>query len=580
MLQPVTHARDKGPFTILQNIEIMGLPADSSTNSTNLLTLSPELLLSIFIFIRLPDPFTKTCRAIHNLSSSAAARRAWLRARFPLLPELGRYKEYDLLNDEMGYAAPGYAEALVKCPVGLMGDEVVSRLVADWGVWKGLGVGLPIEGMGVEVDPAVGDCVALSYGKPLPPIALAATRSRSFTGITITSTCPVEPAKSIRLLLRLICARGLTSSLTLVTSYATSPTPTLRIAPDELGVLITFASWGGHAEVIDFLLLLGANTTQVVDDVLYNAITHASSLSVLKRGVAMIPPEKKESLLEKSIEWAVISAIPFPLSSPLLYGTGRRSLWTETYQCNIDVSQIIASFQTRIEKSGNLFEPSTELRDILSFLLRQRNAPLSDLKIDYSAFSEPQLAFFIRTALSPSPLPPTPYTRQPSYRHASLNDPFLTYDIYELILTRDYHHLLRFLLGIGFPVSPDATTHWPLRLACTHSSLKCTALLLSHGADARTAGDILLRDAAQRGNAPLVDLLSTYGADVKGPAGIDALCSAVRSGWVDVVEVLCRNGAEVGCLDEMPLRIAVARGSKGVVECLVKYGADVCRVLG
>ncbi|KAJ3036172.1 hypothetical protein HDV00_003028 [Rhizophlyctis rosea] len=552
-------------------------PPGTAQPFQSLLSLSPELLISIFVFVSHPAAFTKSCRAFHALSQSNTTRRAWLRAQFPRLPEVGKCGEFEFLDDVMGYAAPGFGAALSGCPVGLMGDEVLVRMLEEWGVLKG----------GRNVVGDVGDSAieSIPIVMPVRPTTKRTPSGNSIphlarrsTAIIVTSTGMSEPARSIRLLLRLICTKRLESCLSLFIACLTSPSPTIRIAPDELGVLVAFAAWSGHPDVIDRLLPLSADTSQVVDDVLYHSITQSMSLPVLKRGVGMIPSDRRDQLLDKSIEWAVISAIPLPLSSPFLYGTGRRAMWTDSYKYNIDINQIVAALQTRFEKVGDVFEPSQESIDILSFLLRHRNAALSDLKIDYAAFSEPQLFFFIRTILDPSPSHPS--KPQPLHRRASLHDPFLTYDIYELILTRDYHNLLRFLLSLGFPVSPDTTTHWPLRLACTDSSLNCVSLLLSHGADARTAGDVLLRDAAQRGNAPLVKLLCEYGADVKGAAGVDALCSAVRGGWVDVVEVLCRFGVEVGCLDETPLRVAVGRGCKGVVECLVRYGADVCRVLG
>ncbi|KAI9007145.1 ankyrin repeat-containing domain protein [Gaertneriomyces semiglobifer] len=175
----------------------------------------------------------------------------------------------------------------------------------------------------------------------------------------------------------------------------------------------------------------------------------------------------------------------------------------------------------------------------------------------------------------------------------TLHDAFLKYDLAEIIIMRDLHSCLRFLCAQpSFEVCYD--NNWLLRLACARGSLLCTKVLLQHGADPSVAGGLILRDCAAAGNENVLELLLNATTPLAAPsqklyiniasvpreALNSSLISAVQNNHPRVALLLLRHGADVGAGDEMPIRIAIARGYVNLVELLVAAGADICRVLG
>ena len=128
----------------------------------------------------------------------------------------------------------------------------------------------------------------------------------------------------------------------------------------------------------------------------------------------------------------------------------------------------------------------------------------------------------------------------------------------------------------------DADGRTPLHLACGVLTLKpkfaTVATLLGLGAD-NAKDDKLILEMACQGNASIVSLLITYGAN------LEAMDSSKRTPlhhaciWnrVETARVLLKAGANANntnyCLNETPLYEAAKRGFVELVKLLLEYGA-------
>ncbi|KAJ3270061.1 hypothetical protein HK104_004986, partial [Borealophlyctis nickersoniae] len=157
----------------------------------HLTSLSAQLLQHITLHLPNPLPFIQTCRLLHDLGTSHPTRRAWLRVWYPRLPLLGEEKEFEFLDDASGYAAPGFGAGMCAVPVLMVGDEVLRRMVEEWGVYKGILGG--------------GDVVREEVPGNVSTCACAGTQTR--TNVTVGEGHNHEPALSFRLLLRLCASK-------------------------------------------------------------------------------------------------------------------------------------------------------------------------------------------------------------------------------------------------------------------------------------------------------------------------------------------------------------------------------------
>lgn len=78
--------------------------------------------------------------------------------------------------------------------------------------------------------------------------------------------------------------------------------------------------------------------------------------------------------------------------------------------------------------------------------------------------------------------------------------------------------------------------------------------------------------AASQGHLPVVKVLLKFTTNVDKE---DILLMAVRNGYLNVVDLLIQEGANIHVQEELPLKTAVQRGHFAVVRLLVDSGALV-----
>ncbi|KAJ7675984.1 hypothetical protein DFH06DRAFT_672643 [Mycena polygramma] len=99
---------------------------------------------------------------------------------------------------------------------------------------------------------------------------------------------------------------------------------------------------------------------------------------------------------------------------------------------------------------------------------------------------------------------------------------------------------------------PDWSRHapWPLYLCSLIGFVEGVEIVLDNGADVNAAGGSALQAAARRGNVDTVRLLLNHGADVNAAGGEygGALQYAVRNRHMDTVRLLLEHGADVNAV--------------------------------
>ncbi|KAL0100199.1 hypothetical protein PUN28_019552 [Cardiocondyla obscurior] len=134
--------------------------------------------------------------------------------------------------------------------------------------------------------------------------------------------------------------------------------------------------------------------------------------------------------------------------------------------------------------------------------------------------------------------------------------------------------------------NPQVYTETPLHVAASLGNVRCTKLLLSHGADVRVqlgvARSTPLHLAAEEGNVECTRLLLNAGAalEAKNSRGQTAIHLAVLAQSAETLDVLINAGAKVNVEDDdgrTPLHAAVAKALRSgeLVKTLIQAGASV-----
>lgn len=102
--------------------------------------------------------------------------------------------------------------------------------------------------------------------------------------------------------------------------------------------------------------------------------------------------------------------------------------------------------------------------------------------------------------------------------------------------------------------------------------------LCEEGVDIHLHDDVAWKSAVQMLSLPMMKLLVEYGADVNLQNNY-AIISVLVSGRnvLNIVKYLYENGADICCLDNLPIKLAVEYSSVGVVKYLHENGADIYR---
>ncbi|XP_072748034.1 transient receptor potential channel pyrexia [Anoplolepis gracilipes] len=136
------------------------------------------------------------------------------------------------------------------------------------------------------------------------------------------------------------------------------------------------------------------------------------------------------------------------------------------------------------------------------------------------------------------------------------------------------------------PNNPQVYTETPLHVAVSLGNVRCTKLLLNHGADVRVqmgvARSTPLHLAAEEGSAECTRLLLNAGAswEARNSRGQTAMHLAALSQSIETIDVLISVGARVNEEDNegrTPLHAAVAKALRGceLVKTLIQAGASV-----
>ncbi|KAJ3179558.1 hypothetical protein HDU85_004831 [Gaertneriomyces sp. JEL0708] len=347
-------------------------------------------------------------------------------------------------------------------------------------------------------------------------------------------------------LLRFAAATGCSRT---VRTLFTSTVCTLSAADNGYAALFAFA----RHQLDAARLLLRDRSAEIprVEDAFYCVATATDPgwASMLEPVCSAITNSERAELLARTVEWRI----------------------AQHYSYHPGNNRIIPMFDAILAETFRLWCSA----------FPSKTPRIRDLPIPFSDLPEQALLAVLCTALSARP----PFL--------TLHDAFLKYDLAEIIIMRDLHSCLQFLCAQpSFEVCYD--NNWLLRLACARGSLLCTKVLLQHGADPSVAGGLILRDCAAAGNENVLELLLNATTPLAVPskklyiniASIprealnSSLISAVQNNHPRAALLLLRHGADVGAGDEMPIRIAIARGYVTLVELLVAAGADICRVLG
>lgn len=142
------------------------------------------------------------------------------------------------------------------------------------------------------------------------------------------------------------------------------------------------------------------------------------------------------------------------------------------------------------------------------------------------------------------------------------------------------------------PASLSRFGSWcsPLHLACQRGHLEIVRSLLEHGAninimseDPRRAS--VLHEGVENHQLEIVKYLLDLGvkSNVFDSCGFSPLHSAAKHGFVDIIDLLIKGGAEVDCFDDdpmhTPLITSIVSGQYDSVKTLLEAGAKVDGIL-
>ena len=143
---------------------------------------------------------------------------------------------------------------------------------------------------------------------------------------------------------------------------------------------------------------------------------------------------------------------------------------------------------------------------------------------------------------------------------------------------------LELLIEHGASVeSKDVDDQTPLLVAISYRRLDCIESLLQLHNDGQfidSQGGVLLREAVESGDVPLVNMLVIHGCDINAGDwfGQTPLLLAIKQGRLDLVEALCDLSADIELSDDSsrtPLMSSIDFKLFDITHCLLGRGATV-----
>ena len=131
---------------------------------------------------------------------------------------------------------------------------------------------------------------------------------------------------------------------------------------------------------------------------------------------------------------------------------------------------------------------------------------------------------------------------------------------------RGFNGAVKTLVQQGAAVNFEGDS--PLYHAVLRNDIEMFHFLLDHGADPRKANALSL--AVTNGNVEMVTRLLESGDNVHGVC----LRAAAKRGWIDIVKILLKYGADFDNFNEA-LSVAAENGHSEIVQCLIESKADM-----
>ncbi|KAI8897510.1 hypothetical protein BC833DRAFT_593599 [Globomyces pollinis-pini] len=134
----------------------------------------------------------------------------------------------------------------------------------------------------------------------------------------------------------------------------------------------------------------------------------------------------------------------------------------------------------------------------------------------------------------------------------AIENDFVAFDLFEIILRNDLHQCLKFLLSNGLEIYDE----WCLYLATSANSIQCVEMLLSIGINPHTNDDICIFDAAKYGHPRI--LLNFFKYWENDPILIKKiLYTAIEYDQVSVIKLLFNSSSIPVKVDKYALWLAI-----------------------
>ncbi|KND03410.1 uncharacterized protein SPPG_00896 [Spizellomyces punctatus DAOM BR117] len=487
--------------------------------------LPQELLEYIFVHVSDPQHLVLTCKRFFIIGQSASIRLRWLKHQFPLLPRLHEYAAFQVFRQQSGYKNISRVKELVRHPVRLLSDALLAKMV-----------------LAFDFTETVENTTIRLLDQEQVDSDLRKSHTANSTSQLFPAECSLPSTNSdsrtvVNTILRFSVAVGYSHTIEAILHRHAC-----QLTAKEIGIALAFAFASGKLSSIHLLLdELEMGSIQQIDitgvdvafEIFYHLVTDArlgsNACTLVKRLLRILPAAHHVGMLDKCLYWFLTSP---PVS--------RKGL---------------------VSKNSDLSCPSYSLLDILlNIRCRTYRSHPQQLPLTFGQLSESALLAFLQSTFNTKLL--------------DITDPFIRYDLLQGILCQDREYCLRYLVQIQ-KMDPRFDSDWCLRFACMSGSIGCTQFLVNECmVDVAVGGGLVIREASASGNGEILGLLLRNASSPIPVKILNAsLIIAAENNQIRTSELLLQYGADPRADGYMPLRIAICRGYKEVLDVLTRCGA-------